>query len=91
MKSKHLEKREVEFINDPLEDGVLYVSRRFQLAIHLCACGCREKTVTPLDDGTSGWRLTEEPNGVTLHPSIGNQNFNCRSHYWITNGEVVPC
>jgi hypothetical protein len=91
MKTTRLEKREVVHINDPLEDGVLYVSRRFELAIHLCACGCGEKTVTPLDDGTRGWTLTEDGNGVTLRPSIGNQNFNCRSHYWITNGEVVPC
>lgn len=91
MKITKLEKREVVHIDGPLQDGVLYVSRRFQLAIHLCACGCKEQTVTPLDDGTSGWKLTEEENGVTLRPSIGNQNFKCGSHYWVTNGEIQPC
>ena len=91
MKTQRLEVREVVHIEGPLEDGILYLSRRFQLAIHLCACGCGEKTVTPLDDGTSGWKLAEDVGGVTLHPSIGNQNFNCHSHYWVRNGEIIWC
>lgn len=90
MKFKQLKTVEVETIPRNMEDGLIYVSRRFGTAIHLCACGCGEKTVTPFE-GPHGWTLTDGENGVTLRPSIGNQNFPCRSHYWITNGAVEPC
>ncbi len=90
MKTTRLVTEEVEFIPDTLQDGVIYVSRRFGTAIHLCACGCGEQTITPFQ-GPNGWELTDGQEGVTLRPSIGNQNFPCRSHYWITNGAVQPC
>lgn len=80
--------REVEMIEDELENGVIYVSRKFGLAIHLCCCGCGGKTVTPFE-GIDPWSLTDGPNGVTLRPSIGNQHWPCGSHYWITDGEVT--
>jgi hypothetical protein len=83
--------REVESVPREMEDGVLYVSRRFELAIHLCACGCGGETVTPLDHGTAGWRLTDDAQGPTLRPSIGNQSWPCGSHYRITNGRIEPC
>jgi hypothetical protein len=90
MKIIKLKTEEVETIPRELQDGVIYVSRKFGTAIHLCACGCGEKTVTPFT-GINSWELTDGTNGVTLRPSIGNQNFPCHSHYWITNGEVQPC
>jgi len=68
-------------------NGVLYVSRKWEVAIHLCACGCGEETVTPI--GAGGWTFTEDPEGPTLSPSIGNHQFECRSHYYIRNGNVV--
>ena len=75
-----------------MKDGEIYISRKFELAIHLCACGCREQTVTPIDDGTHGWTFTHgETGGVTLHPSIGNQNMPCKSHYWVQDGKIVWC
>lgn len=93
VKTSRLTLQEVETMPErsEMEDGVLYVSRRFSLAIHLCACGCRAETVTPLEgegewsrlDGEHCWRLTDGP---TMRPSIGNQNFPCRSHYWVTDG-----
>ena len=78
----------VEFIpeQDKLEEGTLYISKRFGTAIHLCCCGCKQQTVTPLT--TSGWQLTEQNNTVTLRPSIGNWRFPCRSHYYLTNNNV---
>ena len=33
-----------------LENGILYISEKYKTAIHLCACGCGEHTVTPLGD-----------------------------------------
>ncbi len=79
----------VEYIPDSKQPNTLYISKRFNIAIHLCACGCGYETVTPLNG--SGWELKETDNGVTLHPSIGNQNFDCKSHYWIKNSQVVWC
>lgn len=77
----------VEFIPRELEDGVLYISERYKTASHKCACGCGEKVVTPLS--SADWRLTRDQAGlVTLHPSIGNWNHPCRSHYWIRKNRI---
>ncbi len=77
----------VEFIPERLEDGILYVSQRYRTATHRCCCGCGEEVVTPL--GPTDWSLQVTHGTVTLHPSIGNWSFRCRSHYWIRNGKVV--
>ncbi len=90
MKISNLKTEEVEFIPKEMKDGIIYVSYQFGLAIHRCACGCGISTVTPFE-GHNSWTLTKGPNGVTLRPSIGNQQFPCKSHYWITDGVVQPC
>ncbi len=69
-----------------LDPGVLYVSEKFYTAAHLCACGCGSKVRTPL--GETEWTFTDDLNGPTLYPSIGNWQLRCRSHYWIRNGLV---
>lgn len=71
----------------PLEQGVLYISERFKTAIHLCACGCGEKVVTPLNP--SGWSVRISGGQATLNPSIGNWSMKCKSHYFIRNNKVV--
>lgn len=76
----------VEFIPKELEDGKLYISIRFKTAAHLCACGCGIKTFTPLSP--TDWKLTFDGKTVSLHPSIGNWAFPCRSHYWITKSKI---
>ncbi|WP_363302850.1 DUF6527 family protein [Hydrogenophaga sp.] len=70
-----------------LAPGILYVSREFETAHHLCACGCGSKVRTPL--GPAEWQVDETPQGVTVRPSIGNWQFPCRSHYLIQRGRVV--
>lgn len=70
----------------PLELGVLHVSREYEVALHLCPCGCGEKVVTPL--GAGQWTLTEEDDKPTLTPSISNAQT-CGAHYFITTGKVV--
>lgn len=82
-----IEHRFVHYIPDVLEDGVLYVSRRFRVAVHKCCCGCGTETVTPI--GGKGWNLLLEDERVSLHPSVGNQKLDCQSHYWIRRNEVV--
>ncbi len=74
------------FIPDTLEQNTLYISRQYGTAIHLCACGCGAKTVTPLGD--NDWKLIEKDGLVSLTPSIGNFQFPCKSHYYITDNKV---
>jgi hypothetical protein len=77
---------EVEAMPKTFRPGVLYVSYEFETASHLCCCGCGTRVVTPL--GLGRWSLSQELNGPTLSPSIGNTSRPCRSHYFIRNGRV---
>lgn len=91
MKLTELKPEFVEYMDKDPEPGILYISLRFRLAIHLCACGeCGIKTVTPLGL-PNGWDYTCEDGLVTLHPSIGNQQFPCKSHYWIKRNQIEWC
>ncbi|MCI0627297.1 MAG: hypothetical protein L0387_37565 [Acidobacteria bacterium] len=76
----------VRFIPKALEPGVLYVSEEFDIAVHLCACGCGTTINTPL--GPTEWSVTETATGPSLDPSIGNWQEACESHYWIEGGKV---
>ena len=70
-----------------LDAGVLYVSEEYEIAMHLCPCGCGSRVSTPL--GPTDWRFHEERHGPPLYPSVGNWQKQCQSHYWIRNGEIV--
>jgi hypothetical protein len=83
----HLTPEFIELVPAELKDGVLYVSMVHSCVIHRCCCGCGEKVVTPLSRGE--WQLCYDGETVSLHPSIGNSRFPCRSHYWIRQGKVV--
>lgn len=63
----------------------LYVSMEYRTAVHLCACGCGTKVVTPL--GPNHWVLSFDGR-VSLRPSIGNGQQACRSHYYIRNDHI---
>lgn len=73
---------------DDIRPGVLYISHKYGTAVHHCACGCGEEVVTPLSP--EGWTL-HFYGQFSLTPSIGNFQFPCRSHYFITNEEVCWC
>ena len=77
----------IDIIPDRVEPGVLYVSRRFATAIHLCACGCGKEVVTPLSKGE--WKIQGSAKIVSLYPSIGNWEYPCQSHYWIKQNKIV--
>lgn len=70
-----------------LDQGTLYVSKKFNTAAHLCACGCGLKVRTPLKP--TEWTLIVSAQRPTLTPSIGSWQFPCKSHYWIYKGEIV--
>lgn len=76
----------VEFIPRDLKDGVIYVSIPYATAIHKCCCGCGLQVTTPLSPAQ--WSLTFNGKTISLHPSIGNWNFPCKSHYWIKENRV---
>lgn len=69
-----------------LEPEVLYVSEEFGTAAHLCPCGCGEKIRTPL--GPTEWRFSDDREGPSLFPSVGNWHLPCRTHYWIRDGRI---
>jgi hypothetical protein len=81
-----LQHKFVEFIPDELEEGVLYISLPYCTAIHKCACGCGKEVVTPFSP--KDWRITFDGKTVSLYPSIGNWNYECKSHYMIINNEI---
>jgi hypothetical protein len=76
----------VHYIPKELKPGILYVSEEFDIAMHLCACGCGSKVRTPL--GPTEWSVEETDSGPTLSPSVGNWQQACQSHYVIYRGEI---
>lgn len=76
----------VQFMPKVLEPAVLYFADEYGAAAHLCACGCGTKVRTPI--GPTDWSIDDGPKGVSLRPSVGNWQQPCRSHYWITSGEI---
>ncbi len=84
---KTLQHKFVEFIPEQLEDGILYVSLTYCTAIHKCVCGCNNEVVTPFSP--TDWKMMFDGETISLSPSIGNWNFNCKSHYWIKKNEVI--
>lgn len=87
MKIKKFKTKFVYRIPKELEDGVLYVCIDCNVIVHKCACGCGEKTVTPIDK-INGWVMKYDGQTVTLRPSIGNFSIPCNSHYYITENKV---
>ena len=69
-----------------LDEGVLYICLACDVVVHKCACGCGEKVVLPL--APDHWKLHYDGE-VTLSPSIGNYQYDCKSHYFIRNSEVL--
>lgn len=85
MKGETLTPMFTEYIPADPDPGNLYVSMQFETAVHLCACGCGSKVVTPF--GPRDWVLTFDGT-VSLRPSVGNGQQPCRSHYFIRNDRI---
>ena len=83
-----IKQKYTETIPAILENGILYISKKYGIAMHLCACGCGEKTATPL--GKKGWILTDKNDKLTLRPSIGNFSGEkpYHAHYFITENKI---
>lgn len=85
-KRHHLEPVFVDTIPNSLEEGRIYISKRYRTAVHRCCCGCGLEVVTPINPAK--WQLNENGGKVSLRPSVGNWSFPCRSHYWIDHNRV---
>jgi len=81
-----LKHRFVETIPAQLEEMTIYISVVHSTAVHKCVCGCCNEVVTPFSP--TDWNLTFDGKSVSLHPSIGNWSFDCKSHYWIRKSHV---
>jgi hypothetical protein len=84
---RQLEHRFLQHIPDSLEPGVLYISMEYGTAAHSCCCGCGEEVVTPFTP--TDWKMTFDGETVSLWPSVGNWNLDCRSHYVVERGRVI--
>lgn len=79
-----------------MEHGVLYISDRFKVSNHLCACGCGQQTVLPFNrekDYGKNWSLSDNNGKISLNPSIGNFSGEnpYHAHYYITENKIVWC
>ena len=86
---------EVEQMPEILEQDVLYVSQKFELSMHLCLCGCGQKTVLPfrktIEDKEMGWNHFKDQKGrYTISPSVGNFSGEnpYHAHYIITKNKA---
>ena len=77
----------VEYMPTNLEENTLYISIEYDIAKHKCACGCGDEIVTTLSPAR--WQLTYDGETVSLTPSIGNWNHECKSHYFIKKDKVI--
>jgi hypothetical protein len=87
MRHKSLEHRFVRTVPRDIEPGVLYVSMDYATAVHSCCCGCGERIVTPFTP--TDWKMTFDGETISLHPSVGNWQLRCRSHYVVHEGRVL--
>lgn len=87
IKMKQLGHRFVDLIPENVEPGILYVSMEYATAAHRCCCGCGEEVVTPFNPAQ--WQMSFNGDAISLHPSVGNWNLRCRSHYFIRDGRVI--
>ena len=75
--------------SNDMKEGIVYISDQHHIC-HLCPCGCEEAVIIPFKHAGNddGWDLSVIDHLVTVHPSI-LRTTGCKSHYFITNGEIV--
>ena len=100
-KTKTLKCKFVDTIPVQKDEGILYVSYKHDTTTHLCPCGC--KNIVPLPISHEGndfpgsnydlhrWEFTHLDKIPTIRPSINSVSFECKSHYFITQGKIIWC
>jgi hypothetical protein len=79
--------KKVEFIPEfkEFEDNVIYISDEYGISLHKCICGCGEKVAMPLGAGEWNYKIDSSDN-ISMHPSVGNYQIPCKSHYIFYKG-----
>lgn len=75
----------VERIPKPMSEGVVYHSEEFEIGALLCACGCGHRVSLLVPDSH---QIISEGGWATVTPSISVCDADCKSHYFITAGDV---
>lgn len=75
----------VDRIPTQLQSDVVYHTEEFELAGLLCACGCGHRITLLVPDGHE---VLDEGGFATIRPSIGVLDAACKSHYFISAGDV---
>ena len=75
----------VERIPNHLREGVVYCTHKFKLAALLCACGCGHCVTLLVPDSH---QVTSQSGRATIRPSIAVCDGPCKSHYFVTAGQV---
>jgi hypothetical protein len=94
LKQVEIEPVFMEFFPEVLEDNKVYISEENFVSAHNCLCGCKGKTILPLNHGEGifkhhGWNLIKHESGkVSFTPSVGNYQFPCKAHYIITKNKA---
>lgn len=75
-----------------IQPNILYISEKYGHVSWLCPCGCEELSgINIKPEWDDGWNYTRtDYNNVSFQPSIQFRGA-CKSHYYITNNEVVWC
>lgn len=55
------------------------------MSAHKCLCGCGKKTAMPLGDDMWSYSI-DSWDRLSMHPSVGNYQYLCKSHYIINRG-----
>ena len=75
----------VERIPKQLEPETVYHSEEFELAGLLCACGCGHRITLLVPDSH---QVYSDGGFATIRPSIAVCDGPCKSHYFISAGQV---
>lgn len=75
----------VERIPREMADAVVYHTEEFELAGLKCACGCGHRITLIVPDSH---QVKNERGYATILPSIGVLDAPCKSHFFITRGDV---
>jgi hypothetical protein len=68
-----------------MPEGVVFHNVDFELAGLRCACGCGHKVTLLVPDGH---QVINDEGMATIRPSIGVLDAACKSHFFITAGQV---
>ena len=75
----------VEQLPKQLDSGILYHTEVYEVAALLCACGCGHRVMLLVPDSH---QVSSQGGMATVRPSIAVCDAPCKSHYFITAGEV---